>query len=78
MWIRGNLHELEEGVNYTVVKTAKYDALKASHTKLVEAIRKIEDDVPLELSHSEDARYHWPKRWRLMRQALAEAEKIGD
>ena len=41
-----------------------------------EALKEIEEKVPLEGSYEEDARYHWPKRWDMVRTALAPRPKV--
>ena len=33
-------------------------------------LEEIENEIPLECSYEEDARYHWPKRWNELKKRL--------
>ena len=37
---------------------------------LQKILEEIENEIPLECSYEEDARYHWPKRWNELKKRL--------
>ena len=48
----------------------KISQLQAENKRLREAVEMAEKEHPLELDYENDARYVWPERWNIIKQAL--------